>query len=202
MNHKLIPRLVWAHFIMVALGVGFIYASARSDAQKRPNDLPIYKQVPDFHLIDQQGRSVRLRDLEGKVWVADFIFTNCPGPCPIMTRKLSEIQDQAFDNKNVRFVSITADPDRDTPQVLHDYAEKNDAQRQWLFLTGEKAEIAALANKGFMLALLDQPGAEQPVVHSTKMALVDQAGFIRGFYEGTDDHGIAEILRDVKRLSR
>lgn len=202
MNRKLIPRIVWAHFIMVALGVGFIYASARSDAQRRPDDMPIYSRVPDFHLMDQQGRSVRLRDLEGKVWVADFIFTNCPGPCPIMTRKLSGIQEAAFANKHVRFVSITADPDRDTPQVLQDYAEKNNAQRQWLFLTGEKAKIEALANKGFKLALLDQPGAEQPVVHSTKMALVDRTGLIRGFYEGTDNHGMAELLRDINRLSR
>jgi protein SCO1 len=200
-NPKLLPRIIWAHIIMVALGVGFIYAHVRSQTQKQPDDLPVYKRVPDFHLIDQHGRPVRLRDLEGKIWAADFIFTNCTGPCPVMTANLAALQEQAFANEDVFFVSISTDPERDTPEVLRNYAQQHQAQRQWLFLTGPKHEIHALANTGFMLAVAEQRGAGQPIVHSTKVALVDKAGFIRGFYEGTRHEGVGELLRDVKRLA-
>ncbi len=161
-----------------------------------------FKPVPDFHLTDQRAKTVALSDLKGKVWLADFIYTTCPGPCPMISHRLSDLQKEALKNPDVRFVSISTDPAHDTPEVLQKYAELFHASDRWLFLTGEKAKVQDLIRNGFSLAIADQDDPKNPVVHSTKLVLVDKDGVIRKYFDGQSDENNAEILHDISRLVR
>jgi cytochrome oxidase Cu insertion factor (SCO1/SenC/PrrC family) len=123
--------------------------------------LPVYGTVPDFGLIDQRGRAVRRADLEGKIWVASLIFTSCPDECPLMTAELAQLQSDLASIPDLRFVSISVDPERDTPALLSQYADRFNADpERWLFLTGDKRAIYQLAREGFRLGVVDP--TEQP----------------------------------------
>jgi protein SCO1/2 len=168
---------------------------------KVPRSLERRWQVTDFSLIERSRRAVGLRDLLGKVWVADFFYTSCPGPCPMLSSRLSELHRSTAGMDGVALVSISADPEKDTPEVLEKYAAKFKADDRWLFLTGDKTAVYALANGGFKLGLSDQGGtAEEPVTHSTKLCLVDKNGTVRGFYEGLSPESQGQLLEDIQVL--
>jgi cytochrome oxidase Cu insertion factor (SCO1/SenC/PrrC family) len=123
--------------------------------------LPVYGSVPDFTLIDQHGRPMRKADLRGKIWIANFIFTNCPDECPLMTAEMAKLQTDLADVPELRLVSITVDPQHDTPPILSQYAARFQADSErWFFLTGDKGTIYRLAREGFRLGVVDP--AEQP----------------------------------------
>jgi cytochrome oxidase Cu insertion factor (SCO1/SenC/PrrC family) len=135
-----------------------------------PALLPVYGSIPNFALIDQSGHPVRRGDLEGKVWIADFIFTNCPDECPLMTVEMAQMQSELAHMADFRLVSISVDPDRDTPAVLSEYAERFNADPgRWLFLTGDKRAIYRLAAEGFRLGIVDpaEPSHSSPVKDSS-----------------------------------
>ena len=156
--------------------------------------------VPEFALNERTGQTVILADFSGKVWVADFFYTTCPGPCPMMTSRLSEVQKQLGTEANLRLVSISIDPEKDTPEVLKLYAEKFQATDRWLFLTGPKAGIYALARDGFKLPIAEPETPGGQIIHSTRLILIDRLGAIRGFYEATTDAGVNDLIRDIRKL--
>jgi protein SCO1/2 len=163
--------------------------------------------VPDFTLTERSGQPFGLDNLRGQVWVADFIFTNCAGTCPIMTTAMTEIQKMAVAEKleNVKLVSITVDPERDSLAVLQRFAEGYGALAdRWYFLTGDGGAIQQLANKGFLLSAAASGGAsaEEPIIHSNRFVLVDRQGRIRGYYDGTDEESVKQLLQDLKKLNR
>ena len=124
--------------------------------------LPVYGALPDFALVERSGRPVRRSDLEGKIWVASFIFTNCADECPLMSAELTRLQADVAAMEDIRLVSITVDPERDTPAVLSQYAERFTADpERWLFLTGDKEAIYRLARDGFHLGIVDATEAVQ-----------------------------------------
>lgn len=148
-------------------------------------DLPVLGQLPAFSLMDRAGIPISLKELSGKVWLANFIFTTCGGPCPIMTNRMrilrEELQKQGLDN--IFSVSITVDPERDTPKVLSDYASLKKAEsNHWLFLTGSPKAIRDLCVEGFMLPVEEGEGDHQ-ILHSPRFILVDGKGRIRGYYD-------------------
>lgn len=157
--------------------------------------LPDYGDVPAFQLTDQLGRAFSSSALNGHIWIADFVFTNCEGPCPRMSSHMRSMQGKT--DKSVRLVSFTVDPARDTPQVLGSYAKKfdNDSSR-WFLLTGDVATLNMLDQDAFKLGSI---GAE--IEHSTRFALVDQKGHIRGFYRIADDPE-NKIAHDIARLEK
>ena len=159
-----------------------------------------YGAVPEFSLIDRTSKSITLDDLKGNVWVADFIFTNCAGTCPLISEQMSKLQETL--PREIRFVSFTVDPLRDTPEVLAQYAKRYKAERnRWFFLTGDKAALHDLCVKGFKLALDEASGTEvEPITHSTRFVLIDKQGRIRGYYGGTDANDLARLSVDVKKL--
>lgn len=167
--------------------------------------LPVLGTVPNFSLIDAGGAQVGLADLRGHVWVVDFIFTNCAGTCPIMTTAMSELQSEITKRgmDNVRLVSISVDPERDTPDVLARFAEGYGAdRRRWYFLTGNGEAIQQLANKGFRLSAAIGGSEDEPIIHSNRFVLVDRQAAIRGYYDGTDEKAVRKLLRDLVALSR
>lgn len=157
-------------------------------------------QLPDFSLTERSGKTMSLADLAGKVWVADFFYTTCPGPCPMMTSRLSALEEKLAGKTDVRLVSISLDPEKDSPDVLREYADRFKAGADWLFFTGEKATIRTLAEKGFKLAVAEERNSPEPIVHSTKLVLVDRAGWVRGLYEGVGEDQTARMIADIERL--
>lgn len=165
-----------------------------------PATLPKHWTLPDFALTERSGQTLRLADLAGKVWVADFFYTTCPGPCPMLSSRLSDVQKALGDEAGARLVSISVDPEKDTPEVLKLYAEKFKAGDRWYFLTGKKDAIYSLARDGFKLPLAEAPAEGGLITHTTRLALVDKSGVVRGFYEGGDETGVKDLIRDIRRL--
>ena len=200
------PRLKIVLWYLLFTGVTAFAVAATYLQLKHPQrSLDRIRPLPAFELIERSGKQVRLADLKGKVWLADFIYTTCGGPCPMLTSRLAGLQKDALQLPDVRFVSITTDPERDVPAVLQSYAEHFQASPdKWLFLTGEKAKVHGLIQSGFTLAVAEQPGEKEPIIHSTKLALVDKSGVIRAFYDGADTspEASAQILSDIRRLLR
>ena len=161
-----------------------------------------YGSVPSFQLVNQKGQSFGTAQLAGKVWIADFIFTACPGPCPMISSRMSELQ-KPLANSDVHLVSFTVDPAKDTPEVLSGYAEKLHAHPgRWDFLTGPKSTIYDLSRQGFKLGLSDGSDETGTPVHSTRMVLVDRRGEIRGYYDATAPDGVTKLLADTSHLLR
>jgi protein SCO1 len=164
-----LPRiLLWGLLGAVLMGVAGL--GVRSLLWEEPRRLPVYGSVPDFALIDQHGRAVRRVNLEGKVWIANFIFTHCPDECPLMTSEMARLQSDLTHMADFRLVSISVDPDRDSPEALSRYAERFNADPdRWLFLTGDKRAIYHLAREGFRLGIVDadEPDHASPVNSSS-----------------------------------
>lgn len=165
-----------------------------------PAELPKHWALPDFALTERSGKTYTRADLLGKVWVADFFYTTCPGPCPMLSSRLSALQEKLGTRSEVRLVSISTDPAKDTLPVLQAYAERFKAGPNWLFLTGDKAEIFELANSGFKLSVTEERNNPEPITHSTKLVLLDRQAFVRGFYEGVGADDSARLLAHVDRL--
>ncbi len=173
---------------------------------KRPLPLPVISQVGSFSLTNQLGQISRLQDLLGQVWVANIIFTRCPGPCREMSTRMSALQTAFATSPEVRFVSLTADPEFDTPAVLKRYSETFNADPQrWLFLTGPKADIVRLAVEELKLTAVDKETAQRTApedmfIHSTLSVLVDSRGRLRGAVEVAEANGPAQVEAQVKLL--
>jgi protein SCO1/2 len=171
-------------------------------------DLPVLGAVPNFSLIGSDGRPVSQVELTGKVWVADFIFTRCPGMCPVLSAQMARVQEALSHQpaSSVRLVSFSVDPSNDTPEALRAYAERFRAEAgRWLFLTGERDALDRLIQDGFHLAVAQRSEAESSdgeglITHSDRFVLVDAALRIRGYYHGMDDQDIQRLLRDIDTL--
>ena len=160
--------------------------------------LPVLGHVPGFQLISQSGEPFDGKSLDGKIWVADFIYTHCPGPCPRMSAQMRRLQSAVTGIPDVRLVSFSVDPERDTPAVLAEYAKRYQAQPGlWFFLTGDRNTLDSLDRRAFMLGKVD--GSMQ---HSTRFVLIDRHGSIRGYYGTTEDDPTVRLIVDIRRLAR
>jgi cytochrome oxidase Cu insertion factor (SCO1/SenC/PrrC family) len=206
--------LVWGGLALVALTLLLTFLLARLTSHTAPDQpLPVYGQIADFSLTNQNGRAVSLADLRGQVWVADIIFTRCPGPCLKMTKQMKALQDALAPGSQTKLVTLTTDPDYDAPAVLKAYAERFGADpTRWMFLTGTKKNLAKLAIDSLKLTAIEKKpeereSADDLFVHSTIFVIADKQGQLRGVFEttgeGTDPENVkAKILAAVKRLER
>jgi protein SCO1/2 len=194
-------RLGWAGaFLAFVLAVVMGYSIWRGSERRDVSQLPVIRAVPDFTLTDQDGKTVTKEDLRGKIWIADFIFTRCQGPCPLMTARMLEMQRALVKAPEIKLVSVTVDPEHDTPEVLQAYAAANKADPQrWKFLTGDKAVIEKLVTEGFMQHLAEENG--EPV-HGTMFLVVDGNGMVRSARMLEDPELIPKILTDTGNLLR
>ena len=160
-------------------------------------ELPDYGAVPEFSLTERSGRSLRRSELDGRPWLASFIFTRCPGVCPTISANVSKLHERLPDG--VRLVSFSVDPTYDTPAVLSAYADRFGASRErWLLVTGPTDELRRLVSDGFHLSVAEDTGGA--LTHSDRVALVDREGRIRRYYRGTEAGWVDEALRDLERL--
>lgn len=168
----------------------------------RQRSISAYGNVPPFQLVDQDGQHFGSGQLRGKIWIADFIYTTCPGPCPMMSRRIGELQ-KPLEKTDVHLVSFSVDPEKDTPAVLHEYARNFLADTaRWTFLTGPKSALYKLSHDGFKLAVSDGSQEQGIPVHSTRMVLVDRRGQIRGYYDATEPEAITKLIADTRQLLR
>jgi cytochrome oxidase Cu insertion factor (SCO1/SenC/PrrC family) len=165
-------------------------------------EVPILGSVPEFSLMEAGGTTLRRTDLLGKVWVASFIFTRCGEACPLLMQHEARLQPDLPLRDDLRLVSFSVDPDWDTPKVLTEYAHTFGAdQSRWLFLTGDKKQVYHLTTDGFHLATVDaDPTKEMPILHSTRLVLVDRRGAIRGYYDSSDPAEMQKLVRDVRQV--
>jgi protein SCO1/2 len=184
------PQLTrFSTFLLIALLTG-----CASTASKLPN----YGRVPDFSMTDSNGHRFDRKMLSGAVWVVDFIYTNCPAECPRMTSKMHQIAEQIQGEDNVGLLSISVDPNRDTPAVLHNFAQRyGGATAQWHFVTGTAATVHLLAYTTFHVG-----DVIANMEHSTKFILVDKNGDIRGYYSSFDADSIKSMLKDIDTLRK
>lgn len=164
--------------------------------------------LPEFTLTNQNGQPVTLADLRGQVWVADIIFTSCAGPCPIMTKQMSELQTALPDASAARLVTLTTHPDYDTPEVLKRYGQRFKADfDRWMFLTGSKQQIARLARDGLKLTAEEKKPEERTApedlfIHSTLFVIVDKQGRLRGSFESENPKLKKKVIGAVRQLLR
>jgi protein SCO1/2 len=194
-------RLGWAGaFLAFVLAVAMGYSMWKASLRRDVEQLPVIRAVPEFSLTDQNGQTVTKDDLRGHIWIADFIFTRCAGPCPLMTARMLEMQKALVKTPEVKLVSVTVDPAYDTPEVLKAYAEANFADPdRWKFLTGDKAVIEKLVTEGFMQHLSEENG--EPV-HGTMFLIVDGNGMVRSARMLEDPELIPKVLMDTGNLLR
>ena len=165
----------------------------------------VFHTVPGFSLKNQDGKTVTGQALEGKIYVADFFFTRCPGICKQMSSQLTRVQENFLNNPNIRIVSFSVDPENDTVAALSDYAARYAVKLpSWQLLTGDKSQIYKLAKYGFFVtAKEDKPNAaniEDQFVHTDKFVLVDKQGRIRGYYNGTNRKDVDRLMVEIKIL--
>jgi protein SCO1/2 len=177
-------------------------AAALIACSHRATSLEVLGDVPQFELISQDGQPFHSQMLAGKVWVADFIYTTCPGPCPRMTSEMREVQDAVSKTpaiaNNIRLVSFTVDPANDTPPVLAAYAKLHGASpAMWYFLTGPIPVLQTLDRDAFKLGNIDAS-----MQHSTRFVLVDQRGRIRRYYDSSEASAIPNVISDLSALAR
>lgn len=187
---------------------------------KNEYDLPIYFQtgvdnpfqecpstdagqhyIPEFSFMNQNGESMGRAEMEGKITIVDFFFTSCPSICPIMSKEMERVNDMFRDESRVQIMSISIDPEYDTPEILKSYADRHNAiPGKWHFLSGPKEETYQLAKCGFVLPTLDGNGVPDDFVHSDKFVLIDEQGRIRGYYSGTDREAVDLLMLETKVL--
>ncbi len=205
---------VWAGLAFTAATLVALFSverlSARSTAEKA---LPVYGQIADFSLTNQDGSPVTLSALRGHVWVADIIFSRCGGPCLKMTRQMQELQKALPASSGAKLVTLTTDADYDTPSILKIYAGRFGADPgRWMFLTGTKQQVANLAIDSLKLTAVEKKPEERQspedlFIHSTIFVIADKQGRLRGVFETTGE-GVEpgqvkqQLVEAVNRLER
>jgi protein SCO1/2 len=186
--------LTWGGLMLVIATILLAYLMAQLKQRAlAATPLPVYGQIADFTLTNQNGQAVSLADLRGHTWVADIIFTRCPGPCVKMTRQMKQLQDALPAASQAKLISLTSDPPYDTPQVLKAWAGKFGADsNRWQFLTGAKSQIANLAIDSLKLTAIEKKPEEREAandlfIHSTIFVIVDKQAQLRGVFETTGE---------------
>lgn len=178
------------------------FAASPASVADRP--LPKVAPVPSFTLTGRDGRTVTNADLLGKIWIADFFFTSCTGPCPTLSLRLRSLQsDLGHYGGDVKIVSFSVDPEYDRPALLRQYANRYGAKPDlWWFLTGDdEQEMHKMVKEGF-LQPVSRTNKTMPVIHSTRFLLIDAEGYIRSWYDGDQAASKPIILRDIERLRK
>lgn len=169
-----------------------------------PEPPPVIGVVPEFQFTDQHGESFGTKELAGRLWLANFIFTRCTTICPIFTEKMGEVQHRGKNLGDIfHLVSFSVDPEYDTPEVLNAYADAHKvSSRMWSFLTGPIDDVKKTVVEGLKVTMEEREDPEQvqSLLHGSHFVLVDAFGQIRGYYDANDEESIDRLLMDVKVL--
>ena len=187
-------KLVIAFLFIFMLGSFGFYVIDKA-TKSRIDNIGIIGKVPSFSLTNFDGSIITDQQLNNKISIVSFIFTQCEGACPIMSDNMSTLQERFSASDDIQFLSITTDPDYDTLDILSEFSSNYSNDNNWFFLRGDIVDIIELSEKGFFLS-----AALLPAGHSTRFVLVDKELNIRKFYEGTVDSNIFELQSDIVTL--
>ena len=187
-------KLVLAFLFIFMLG-SFGFFVIDKATKSRIDNIGIIGEVPSFSLTNFDGSVITEKQLDNKISIVSFIFTQCEGACPIMSENMSILQERFASSNDIQFLSITTDPDYDTLEVLDEYSSNYSNKNNWYFLRGNIIDIIELSEKGFFLS-----AALLPAGHSTRLVLVDKQLNIRKYYEGTIESNIFELQSDIVTL--
>ena len=208
------PRTIWVGFLLFFALFALAFMLWLLQAARNFGEVPlrVISTVAPFTLTSQESQPVTLADFTNHVWLADIIFTRCAGPCPRLTQQMRQVQDSLPKESGAKLVTLTTDPEFDTPAVLKKYGEHFGADfNRWTFLTGTKSEIAAVAANSLKLSAQPVKPEEQKdsadlFIHTTIFVIVDKHSQLRGFFEtggdGVDwtNAVLPKILKSVRQL--
>jgi protein SCO1/2 len=210
-----LPRTLWVGIVLllVVLCLAYALSLAEINRGRRRAALPVLGPIAGFTLTNQDGQVMTLAGLTNCVWIADIIFTRCAGSCPIMSKQMESLQDALPPASRTKLVTLTTDPDFDTPSVMKKYGQRFGANfSRWTFLTGTKSEIGRLAANSLKLSAVpvkpeDQKNPADLFIHSTIFVIVDQHARLRGTFEtqgdGVDWTGVQpRIIETANQLER
>lgn len=204
--------------ILLCIGIAVAYEMIKSDRV-----LPIYSpaminpelvdeskqnvtkghRIGDFELVNQDGKAVTNKDFDGFYYVTDFFFTTCPTICPSMSAQMQRVQKKYMDDDDFKILSHTVQPEVDSVPVLKEYANLYEADpKKWIFVTGDKKMIYDLARKSYFAAVTEGDGGPGDFIHTENFVLVDKEKRIRGFYDGTSEESVDQLLVDIEILSQ
>jgi len=162
-----------------------------------------FHKIDDFSLVNQNNEVVSNETFDGKIYVADFFFTTCPGICPIMKENMITLQNEFINDDNVLLLSHTVTPEIDSVSVLKKYSqEKGVMDSKWNMVTGDKKQIYNLARKSYLVAEDIESPIQYDMIHTENFVLVDSKRRIRGFYDGTDNDVMDKLISDIKILKK
>src|SRR5712691_5469323 len=206
-HRKLVLHPAWLVFAALALAVPMSLLLLRPAVR---SELSLLAELPQFSLVDEQGRKFGRDEMLGKVWIADFVFTSCADACPRLQAKMRRIQDRLLPPEqggNMGLLSISVDPERDTPEKLREYGQLFGARPAlWKHLTGPQRQVERTVVKGFRIAMAKMPAPIKDneiraeafdIMHGERLVLVDRQGRIRGYYDADDED---RLLRDARSL--
>lgn len=163
----------------------------------------IYHTISDFEFVNQEGKKISEETFEDKIYVCDFIFTNCATICPLMSNQMYRVQEAYTNNPDVMIISHTVDPKRDSVKVLNNYARNHQAKPdKWHFVTGDKEDLYKMGLKNYMVSMDEDEVAPGGFLHSAAFILVDKQRHIRGIYNGTDEMEVNQLIEDIQILLR
>lgn len=192
--NKLVLKLLIVAAIFLSISFGIFAFKMEINRSK----LPVLGQVQAFELIDQDGNPFNSKSLDRQIWIANFFFTTCANICPMMTKNMASLSRSFEQVPGVTLVSITVNPENDSPQMMKQYKEKFEGKKNnWFFLTGEREKITQLALNSFKVGSIDEP-----LFHSAFLVLVDCHGLIRGYYDGTTKEDVDRLFKDASRLTK
>ncbi len=188
--------------------IGVVLFACKSEPKTLPiigdrmdlNGEKVVHDIRDFEFVSQLGDTITNADVDGKIYMTDFFFTSCPSICPKVKKQMLRLYEKVKGNEDILLVSHTIDPKRDSVAVLKTYADNMGIDHdQWLFLTGDKEELLDIADDYFVAAYED-PEAPGGFDHSGKIILLDKAGKIRSFCDGTDPVSVDRMMKDIDIL--
>jgi protein SCO1/2 len=205
MTRKKITIFLLSFFIILAaVFMTYFYKVTRTDAKKLPVIGHEGHRVTDFAFTDQDGKTVTLADVKGKIYVVEYFFTTCKGICPKMNENMTKVYNAFKGNDGVKILSHTVDPKKDTVGAMKQYSLRFEADpQQWMFLTGDKKELYDMARYSYLVTASDDTAAvdiANDFIHTDRFVLVDREGQIRGQYKGTSVGEVNQLIGDIKEL--
>lgn len=204
--------------VILAVGIGIAYQMIKAGrtlpvytpAMINPDLVDESKQnvtenhkIPAFELVDEEGEPFTESNLEGKYYVADFFFTTCPTICPDMSSQMMRVQKEFKDHPDFMLVSHSVQPEVDSAEILKEYALRYEAiPGKWVFLTGDKKVIYDLARKAYFAAVTEGDGGPNDFIHTENFVLIDKKKRIRGFYDGTSEQSVNQLITDISILEQ
>ena len=162
-----------------------------------------FHKINDFSLVNQNNEIITNENYDGKIYIADFFFTTCPGICPIMKENMIVLQDEFVNDDDVLLLPHTVTPEIDSVHVLKKYSlDKGVIDSKWNMVTGDKKQIYNLARKSYLVAEDIESPTQYDMIHTENFVLVDSKRRIRGFYDGTDNDVMDNLISDIKILKK